>query len=174
MSLHIRGQKGGTILKTSGTVKLLNTKTKQTISNFVYPFWHPFGKYMAYSVNNTHQVFHEAKGERVEVGDAASDVIVYDIAKNEAIGSPVLMQDSVFETFPTFSPDGRSLYFCAAKAKKMPVEYKEVKYNLCRVLFDPETEQLATQSIPCLMPRLSGKAWLSHAHRPMENISCSP
>ncbi len=139
MSLHIRGQKGGTILKTSGTVKLLNTKTKQTISNFVYPFWHPSGKYMAYSVNNTHQVFHEAKGERVEVGDAASDVIVYDIAKNEAIGSPVLMQDSVFETLPTFSPDGRSLYFCAAKAKKMPVEYKEVKYNLCRVLFDPET-----------------------------------
>lgn len=137
-TFHIRGSKGGTILHTNGQTKLLNTKTPKTISNFVYPFWHPSGKYIAYSVNQTKQVFHELKGERVEVVDAASDVIVYDIDKDEVLFCDKLMQDSVFETFPSFSPDGKWLYFCASSAKKMPAEYQDVKYNLCRIAFHPE------------------------------------
>lgn len=138
MSLHIRGNKGGTVLMTDGKITLLNTKTEKTISNFVYPYWHPSGNYIAYSVNNTHQGFHASKDKRVEVADAASDVIVYDIRKNQAILCDRLMQDSVFETFPSFSPDGRFLYFCSAASKKMPAEFKEVKYNLCRIAFSPE------------------------------------
>ena len=138
MSFHIRGKKGGTVLINDGKMNVLNTKTDKTISNFVYPFWHPSGNYIAYSVNNTHQVFHEAKGKRVEVGDAASDVVVYDIRNNQAISSQRLMQDSVFETFPTFSADGRTLYFCSAKHKKMPAEFNEVRYNLCSIPFNPE------------------------------------
>ena len=44
-----------------------------------------------------------------------------------------------FETFPAFSPDGRTLYFCSAEAKKIPEEYKEIRYNLCSIDFDPST-----------------------------------
>ncbi len=138
MSFHIRGGKGGTVLISNGKMNLLNTKTDKTISNFVYPFWHPSGNYVAYSVNNTHQVFHEVKGKRVEVGDAASDVVVYDIKNNQAISCSLLMQDSIFETFPSFSPDGRTLYFCSAKHKKMPSEFNEVRYNLCCISFNPD------------------------------------
>ena len=121
-----------------GKINLLNTKTPKTISNFVYPFWHPSGNYIAYSVNNTHQVFHETNAKRVEVVDGASDVLVYDIEKNRPVSSSKLMGDSIFETFPSFSPDGRWLYFCSAKSKKMPEEYNQVKYNLCRIAFNPE------------------------------------
>jgi len=138
MSFHIRGKIGGTVLLSDGKMKVLNTKTDKTISNFVYPFWHPSGNYIAYSVNNTHQVFHEAKGKRVEVGDAASDVVVYDIKKNQAISCNLLMQDSVFETFPSFSADGRTLYFSSARHRKMPSEYNEVGYNLCSIAFNPD------------------------------------
>ena len=49
MSLHIRGPKGGTVLLADGKMNVLNTKTDKTISNFVYPFWHPSGNYIAYS-----------------------------------------------------------------------------------------------------------------------------
>jgi len=49
-----------------------------------------------------------------------------------------LMKDSIFETFPSFSPDGKWLYFCASAAKEMPSEYKDVKYNLCRIAFNAE------------------------------------
>ena len=94
---------------------------------------------MAYSVNNTHQVFHSSNVKRVEVFDAKSDVVVYDISKKQAILSERLMQDSIFETFPTFSPDGLTLYFCAAVAKTMPAEFEEVHYDLCRIGFDPKT-----------------------------------
>jgi len=139
MSLHIRGKKGGTVLKTGDEVKLLNTKTPKTISNFVYPFWHPGGKYVAYSVNKTRQVFHETKDKRVEVIDAASDVVVYDVKNNETLYSDLLMTEDHFETFPTFSVDGKTLYFCQADARPMPMEYKEVRYNLCSIAFDPET-----------------------------------
>jgi len=138
MSLHIRGKKGGTVLISESRMSLLNTKTKKTISNFVYPFWHPSGNYISYSVNSTHQVFHASKDQRVEVADAASDVIVYDVRKNQAIVCAKLMQDSVFETFPSFSADGRTLYFCSAAFKKMPTQYKEVKYNLCSISFNPD------------------------------------
>jgi hypothetical protein len=138
MSFHVRGKKGGTVLIVDGKMSVLNTKTDKTMSNFVYPFWHPSGKYVAYSVNNTHQVFHESKEKRIEVGDVASDVVVYNIAKNEAFSTKLLMQDSIFETFPSFSPDGKSLYFCAAAHKKMPDKYNEVRYNLCRIAFNSE------------------------------------
>ncbi len=138
MSFHVRGKKGGTVLMTDGKINLLNTKTQKTISNFVYPYWHPSGNFIAYSVNNTHQVFHAANTKRVEVVDGASDVLVYDIRKNQPISSPKLMSDSIFETFPSFSPDGKWLYFCSATYKKMPEEFNKVKYNLCRIGFNPE------------------------------------
>jgi len=145
MNFHVRGKKGGTILMTDGKMNALMTKTDKTISNFVYPFWHPSGNYLAYSANNTHQVFHEEKGKRVEVGDVASDVVVYDVKKNEALSTKLLMQDSIFETFPSFSPDGKSLYFCRAAHKKMPAQYNEVRYNLCRIAFNPENGTFGTR-----------------------------
>lgn len=138
MSLHLRGQSGGTFLSIGGKTELLNTATDKTISSFVYPYWHPSGNYIAYSVNSTQQVFHTKRDERIEVLDLASDIVVYDIRKNQAFSSPLLKSDSVFETFPSFSPDGKSLYFCSATSRKMPAEYKEVKYNLCRIGFDAE------------------------------------
>jgi hypothetical protein len=139
MNLHIRGKKGGTVLMKNGKLTLLNTKTPETISNFVYPYWHPSGEYIAYSVNNTHQVFHTSRDQRIEVIDAASDVIVYDIKKNSAFSSPLLKADSVYETFPVFSPDGRSLYFCQAAFQSLPADYQKIRYNLCRIAFNPET-----------------------------------
>ena len=51
----------------------------------------------------------------------------------------------LFETFPTFSPDGKTLYFCTAEARPIPQEYSEVKYNLCSVSFDPVTRAFGAQ-----------------------------
>nr|WP_321406294.1 hypothetical protein [uncultured Carboxylicivirga sp.] len=139
MSMHIRGKLGGTVLLTNNKMEVLKTKTDSTLSKFVYPYWHPSGNYIAYTLNDTHQVFHSSNNKRVEVFDNASDVIVYDINKNEIIKCETLMSDSVFETFPSFSPDGKTLYFCSAKMEVMPMEYTKVHYNLCSIGFDPES-----------------------------------
>ena len=48
-----------------------------------------------------------------------------------------MRNDRDLHSFPTFSPDGKSLYFCSAKAvSPMPQRYKEVHYDLCRIDFD--------------------------------------
>ena len=144
MSLHIRGPHGATLLRhslsTNTQFTAYNTKTDQTLGLCVYPYWHPSGHYIAYSTNNTRQVFHTAHQNRVEVFDTASDLQVYDVEKNELLLSPLLKQDSVYETFPVFSADGRSLYFCAARAlPEGSHELDSIRYNLCRIDFDPAT-----------------------------------
>lgn len=136
---HMRQKFGGTYLVNGKQVEKLDTKTDQTISNFVYPSWHPGGRYVAFSVNNTKQFFHPVDKNRVEVYDDASDVIVYDTEKHEALTTNAIFSKQRFETFPTFSADGKTLYYCSAEAKTMPESFKEVKYSLCAISFDPES-----------------------------------
>ena len=168
MSLHIRGKHGATLLsKDDGSITAYNTKTDQTLGHCVYPYWHPSGRYIAYSTNTTRQTFHSAHTNRIEVFDEASDLQVYDIEKNELLLSPLLKQDSIYETYPVFSADGRSLYFCAAadnvECRTDSAEFataitsaestaaansalntihsklNNLRYNLCRIDFDPAT-----------------------------------
>ena len=147
MSLHIRGPHGATLLRhNGGPLDAYNTKTDQTLGFCVYPYWHPSGRYIAYSTNATSQLFHNADPNRIEVFDTASDLQVYDVEKNELLLSPLLKQDSIYETYPVFSADGRSLYFCAARAiPEGSHELDSIHYNLCRVDFDPTTGRFGNE-----------------------------
>ena len=166
MSLHIRGPHGATLLrKDYGPVTAYNTKTDRTLGLCVYPYWHPSGRYIAYSTNTTNQLFHSAGKNRVEVFDTASDLQVYDVEKNELLLSPLLKQDSVYETYPVFSADGRSLYFCSSTGSETgsgTVEsgLNSLRYNLCRIDFDPETgrfgERVDTSPSPSPVPPMTG------------------
>ena len=138
MLFHMRSELAGTYVFRNGQKEKLDTKTDQTISSLVYPYWHASGQYVAFSVNKTNQVLHSTDPNRIEVFDEASDVVVYDVERHEIVTADHLSSKDAFETFPTFSPDGRSLYFCSAKAvEPMPEGYKDVRYSLCRVDFDP-------------------------------------
>lgn len=141
MLFHIRSHGGGTFIYNEGVKEKLNTKTDHTISNLVYPSWHPSGRFVAFSVNSTFQLFHTKDPKRIEVYDEASDVVVYDVANHEIVSSPILSTEGAFETFPTFSPDGKWLYFCSSKAVTMPNDYAQARYSLCRTSFNPETRQ---------------------------------
>lgn len=147
LSLHIRGPHGATLLRhNDGPITAYNTKTDQTLGFCVYPYWHPSGRYIAYSTNATSQLFHSADPNRVEVFDTASDIQVYDIDKNELLLSPLLKQDSIYETYPVFSADGRSLFFCAAQAiPEGSHQLDSIHYNLCRIDFNPATGNFGTQ-----------------------------
>ena len=157
MSLHIRGAHGATVIQNGETLKIVDTKTDKTISACVYPYWHPSGKFIAYSVNKTQQVFHSAKEKYIEVLDLASDIVVYDLETNEIITSN-LLTTSDFETFPAFSPDGKTLYFCCAAKQKMPDEYYKVKYNLCSISFDASTRTFGAKIDTVLRVDHTGKS----------------
>ncbi|GHU82432.1 cytochrome c-binding protein [Bacteroidia bacterium] len=145
MLFHMRAANAGTLLIDGDKIEKLNTKTAETMSALVYPSWHPSGRYVAFSVNQTHQSFHQNDRNRVEVFDDASDVVVYDTEKHEIITTSLIFSPDAFETFPTFSPDGQTLYFCSAEAKPMPESFRDVRYSLCSISFDPSARRFGVE-----------------------------
>ena len=139
MMFHVRAEFDGTVLIQDEVIEKLNTKTDSTVSTLVYPYWHPSGKYIAFSVNKTMQNFFNHHPNRIEVYDVESDVVVYNVQTRQISYSSLTKSANSFETFPAFSPDGRSLYFCSApKVDSLPLKYDLVRYNLCRITFNPE------------------------------------
>jgi Tol biopolymer transport system component len=108
-------------------------------------------------VNKTQQVFHSAKEKLIEVLDMASDIVVYDIETNELLSSDWLMTSN-FETFPAFSPDGKTLYFCCASEQKMPLDYRDVRYNLCSISFDASTRSFGSKIDTLILADAIGKS----------------
>lgn len=139
MLFHQRMTHAGTYILINGKIEKLDTKLEQTISALVYPYWHPSGRFVAFSTNETKQDFHLSDANRIEVFDNRSDIVVYDIEKHEVFTTPLLFSGENMETFPAFSPDGKRLYFCSAPVRQMPESYREIKYNLLSIAFDPET-----------------------------------
>ena len=81
---HVRGAHGATVLHHDGHDELLKAKSDLLGGAMVYPYWHPSGRFCAFSTNKTLQTFHAAGPKRVEVYDNSSDVFVYDV-KNHTV-----------------------------------------------------------------------------------------
>jgi hypothetical protein len=140
MMFHMRAQHGGTIIYRNNKLEKVNTKTSNTLSAGVYPSWHPGGRFIAFSVNNIVQMFHSAPGIKVDVIDTLSDVVIYDTETRNISTCDALSSKENFETFPSWSPDGKYLYYCSAKA--IPLEnYNQIRYDLFRIAFDPESKR---------------------------------
>ena len=137
-TFHVRGDHGATMVQQHGNREWLKARNDSLHGSMVYPYWHPSGKYCAYSTNQTHQSFHAVRGERIEVFDQASDVFVYNPNTHELLLDKRLMTPDHYETYPVFSPDGKTLYFCSSDAKPIPSEYKEIRYNICKIDFNAE------------------------------------
>lgn len=144
MLFHMRHKYGGTIMVADGKMEKLNTKTEQTISNLVYPSWHHSGNLIAFSLNDTNMACHMNDANRMEYYDNKSDIVIYDVDKHEIFTTELLFADDWLETFPGFSPDGKTIYFCTAKAKKYPDDFEDIKYSLCKISFDAETRTFGT------------------------------
>lgn len=138
MLLHLRASSAGTYIIREGKTECLQLDPKTGIKALVYPFWHPQGRYVAFSSNETRQAFHVNDPNRVEVFDLSSDVVVYDTREHRLLTAPELFSNDKFQTFPSFSPDGKWLYYCSAQARQLPESYRDVHYNICRVGFDAD------------------------------------
>ena len=142
---HVRGAHGTTLIQRDGQFELLKAQNDSIKGSMVYPYWHPSGKYCAFSTNQTRQGFHMVKDERIEVFDLSSDVFVYDVEKRELILDTLLMTKSHSENAPVFSPDGKTIYYMTAFQQSYPLDYKKEQYNLCRIGFDAEKGQFGEQ-----------------------------
>jgi hypothetical protein len=138
--LHVRGAKGGMILNRNGQFRKLNTKAAGMSSPVVYGNFHPSGRYGVFSTNHIIPAFHTFRSERLEVYDTESDLVILDFDENKIIPFPSdTMPGKPFRTFPVFSADGTSVYYCEAPFVTLPDDIHNLMYSLYRIPFDTAT-----------------------------------
>lgn len=143
------------MLRINGKLKKIDTVSRSGFA-MSYPSWHPTLPLIAYSSNNTRQIYHSFDLKKIEVLDDFSDLMLYDIERKQII--PVFESDDVYETFPAWRPDGLELYYCVAKLKtsenrvgvsrkdaaearleEMGGRTEEIRYSMMKMGFDPQT-----------------------------------
>ena len=154
MQFHARQHHGGTVIAYDGKVRKINMRNDSILSAGVYPTWHPWLPLIVYSTNKTEQTFHTRDLNKIEVFDAASDIIAYDVERNEVTN---LENDTTeFEVFPFWAPDGKTLYYCSAHFEfrdtvSHDVEVirraTEVKYSIYKKSFDPATRRFGPREM---------------------------
>ncbi len=169
MLFHVRLSNGGTVIVNDGKLSKVDMKRDYTISSGVYPAWHPTAKLIAFSTNQTRQSFYTVHPNKIEVFDLASDLILYDI-KTDSVS--IISNDStLLEVYPTWSPDGKYLYYCKSvplpeelREKDITYTYKRIQYNIYRRSFDMDTHHFgeevlvydaASQDKSATLPRIS-------------------
>ena len=149
---HLRFKKGGTVVVDRGAVKKVDLNAEGLDAGCAYAAWRPNSPHVAFSSNQTSQIFHSRDKNRINVLDSFSDLLLYDVEKNEL--TPILPSDDDYlPTYPTWSPDGKTLYYCCAKAPdfktprqpvaarkdEVPFVQDEFQYDIMKVAFDEKT-----------------------------------
>ena len=154
MQFHARQYQGGTVIAYDGKIRKINMTSDSILSAGVYPAWHPWLPLIVYSTNKTMQTFHITNPDKIEVFDTESDLIAYDVERNEVTN--IEKEAIEFEVFPTWAPDGKALYYCSAHFEfkdtvspgvELIQRFKEVKYNIYRKRFDLETKTFGPREL---------------------------
>ena len=142
---HARGEGGGTIVCHNGKIEKVDIKSMGPRKHGSYNYWHPSGRFIAFSSNATHQSFYSHSRDKIEVYDLGSDMIIYDVEKHDVLADARFNDSINWETFPCFSPDGKWLYFSTGKGVMMPKEFDKLHYSLIRVPFDEKDGSLGAE-----------------------------
>ena len=110
---------------------------------------------IVYSTNTTRQIFHLTHPNKIEVYDTQSDLIAYDVAKNEVTN--IENDPDEFECYPFWAPDGKSVYYCSAhfeypdstESQRFEVvsHAYSIRYNLYRKSFNPATMKFGRREL---------------------------
>lgn len=150
--IHMRGSLGGTYFAENGKLTRADPKIDGMPGGATYPAWHPEGRFMAFSSNQVRQSFYSVPEKSIEVFDLVSSLILYDRERNEIISVTDSDTTEYLQTFPSWSPDGRFLYFCRAPQYESGYspELEEIlntRYDLARKSFDPESRSFGDAEI---------------------------
>ena len=142
---YIRGPRGGAVLNKDGNLRKLTLNAPGMLSGTVYGELHPSGRFGVFSTNVIIPGFHTMAGNRMEVYDTASDLTVADFDRNVMVNAPHVARADAWETFPCFSADGSSVYYCVADTLSLPQQIAEVRYSLVRAPFDGTSGRIGEQ-----------------------------
>lgn len=166
--IHVRHHNGGTLVMAGDSIRKVTLKSDSTLTSGVYTSWHPSLPLIAYSTNETRQMFFSFSDTRPEVFDMRSDIILYDYDTQTM--KNVASDPELLETYPCWHPDGKSLYYAAARYPEgvdhttVKDNYKEIRYDILRRTFDPKSRSFSlpdtvvnasAQGQSALHPRIS-------------------
>jgi hypothetical protein len=142
--VHIRGSHGGTYFAGNGKITKRDPKIDAMPGGATYPAWHPGGRFVAYSSNQVRQAFYARPERVIEVFDLVSGMVVYDLEKNVTVFARERDTTKYLQTFPSWSPDGKYLYYCRALQSNSETnmtldEIKITRYDIVRLPFDQES-----------------------------------
>jgi len=157
-TLHIRGEKGGTLIRHNGKDEWMKSRNDEIDGPMVFPSWHPSGKFVAFSTNDTQQYFHAQARKRIEYFDTKSDIFIYNPKTHEALVDARFATKENMENCPVFSPDGKWLYFITVPYRNPKQFFRESRYSLCRVPFDEKSGKLGLQVDTLVNAQTFGKS----------------
>lgn len=142
MTIALRSATYGshTVLARDGAAEKIGAK-------WGYTAWHPSGKVAVYSMNKVTQFFQAGGLEVRDVVDLDSALLCYHVTEGKASVAPELADKDQLETYPSWSPDGKHLYYCSApilwkdRSAVPPENYDKVRYDLRRISYDIETDR---------------------------------
>ena len=171
MLMHTRSNNGPSMLLIeNGRVSNMDSRTQFGSAPIGHTVWHPSGKLIVFTIYKVRQFFHSARAETRDVLDLDSAMGYYLFESRSLKTAAKISSDQHLETFPTWSPDGRYLYFCRApilwsdRDKVPPEYYDESKYDLMRISYELESDtwgQLETvlsseqTGLSVIQPRIS-------------------
>lgn len=174
---HLRFHNGGTVFNVNGELAKRDLMADGMLSGCSYSAWRPNSLHIAFVSCQTFQVFHTKSDDRIDVLDAFSDLYLYDVVKNTI--KPVFTpSDDTLDTYPTWSADGKTLYYCSAKnpgfktsredlekRKSETIDLREkLHYDIKKVSYDEKTGTFSEPELvfdassngqSALFPRLS-------------------
>ncbi len=141
MSLNFRGRYGdGCLFAHDGQIHTLAARLGHAA-------WHPSGKVVAFSRFDIQLFYHTARMQTRDAMDSNSDLAYYRLDRRELKTVAAIADPFQLETQPSWSPDGRYLYFASAAKLwpdyvTFPSEYfSRLRYDLKRVRYDVEADR---------------------------------
>jgi hypothetical protein len=141
---------------------IVNGDQVRKIENVLgFTSWHPSGRLLAASINTPRLILHTARNEMRDIVDLKSWIGYFFLDSGEIKTIPQLSKKDQLENYPTWSPDGRYLYFTSTKMlwtdlnTVPPENYDKVKYSLYRISYDIEQDKWG-ETEPVLLSENTG------------------
>jgi WD40 repeat protein len=137
---HARtGQAGGTYIAQGDEIRKLAPKIYDLYKSVGYASWNPNGEYIVFSTNSVNgRDINQSSIHLINGADSKSDLLVYNVKDNEFYTDSSVFNSQYWETYPTWAPDGKTIYYCRAKAldAKDHDDLTKIQYDLMKIEFN--------------------------------------